>query len=242
MGFPVTWFESNGPEPERTAKFYTELFGWQTQWLPEGSYVLIDTFGGGGINGGIGLIREGQPPHNVIYVEGPDIQALLDKAESLGATTVRPRTVVPDMVTYAQFTDPVGNLLGLIEGDGSTRVSDGDNPQINWFEIASVEPKRSWDFYRELFGWDIKESSGDGYLHGEVNTGQGIMGGIGTSLSGKPLSQVYAQVDDLQKYLERAGTLGGKTIVEPMPVDPETSIALFVDPQGNPWGLYVHQH
>src|SRR5439155_21658067 len=102
------------------------------------------------------------------------------------------------------------------------RISDGDNPQINWFEIASVEPKRSWDFYRELFGWDIKESSGDGYVHGEVDTGQGIPGGIGTSVSGKPTSQVYAQVDDLQKYLERAGTLGGKTIVEPMPVDPET--------------------
>ena len=57
------------------------------------------------------------------------------------------------------------------------------------------------------------------------------------SLSGKPVSQVYAQVDDLQKYLDRAGALGGQTILEPMPVDPETSIALFVDPQGHTFGL-----
>jgi predicted enzyme related to lactoylglutathione lyase len=240
MGFPVTWFETNGPEPEQAAKFYSELFGWHTQSMPEGNYVLLDTFSGGGINGGIGTTREGRMAHNVIYVEGPDIQALLDKAESMGAKTVVPRTA--DMVTFAQFTDPMGNLIGLVEGDGSTRVSDGDNPQVNWFEIASVEPKRSWDFYRELFGWDIKESSGDGYVHGGVDTGQGIPGGIGSSQSGKPGSHVYAQVDDLHKYLERAGTLGGKTIVEPMPVDPETSIALFVDPQGNTFGLYVHQH
>jgi predicted enzyme related to lactoylglutathione lyase len=242
MGFPVTWFETNGPEPEQAAKFYSELFGWHTRSMPEANYVLLDTFSGGGINGGIGVTREGQMAHNVIYVEGLDIQALLDTAESMGAKTVVPRRVVPDMVTFAQFTDPIGNLIGLIEGDGSTRISDGDNPQINWFEIASVEPKRSWDFYGELFGWEIEESSGDGYVHGEVDTGQGIPGGIGQSQSGKPGSQVYAQVDDLHKYLERAGTLGGRTIVEPMSVGDDTSIALFADPQGNTFGLYVQQH
>src|SRR4029453_3434572 len=121
---------------------------------------------------------------------------------------VAPRT--PTRVgRFAQFTDPFGNLIGLVEGDGSTAVSEGDNPPVNWFEIASTEPKPAWDFYRELFGWEIEESSGDGYLHGEVNTGKGIPGGIGSSQTGQPTSQVYAQVDDLQKYVEQAESLGG---------------------------------
>jgi hypothetical protein len=33
-----------------------------------------------------------------------------------------------------------------------------------------------------------------------------------------------------------------KTIVQPMPVADDTSIALFVDPQGVTFGLFVHQH
>jgi len=45
MGNPVTWFEINGPQPEQTAKFYAELFGWETQPVP-GGYILIDTHAG----------------------------------------------------------------------------------------------------------------------------------------------------------------------------------------------------
>jgi uncharacterized protein len=241
MGYPVTWFEINGPEPKQTSKFYSDLFGWHTQSVPE-DYTLIDTHGGSGINGGIGQTKTGQSPHTVIYVEGPDIQALLDKAVSMGAKTVLPRTVVPEMATYAQFTDPFGNFVGLVEGDGSTHVSEGDNPPVDWFEISSAQPQASWDFYREVFDWKIGESSGDGYVHGQVDTGQGIPGGIATSQSGQPTSQVYAKVDDLEKYLERAESLGAKVVVKPMQVDPEISIALFADPQGTVFGLYVHQH
>jgi predicted enzyme related to lactoylglutathione lyase len=241
MGYPVTWFEVNGPEPNKASAFYAELFGWNMKALPEANYILIDTHSGSGINGGIGETRQGQPAHGVMYVEGPDIQALLDKAESMGATTVVPRSTSMD-VTFAQFTDPFGNLVGLVEGDGSTAVSEGDNPPVNWFEIASTEPKAAWDFYRELFGWEIEESSGDGYVHGEVNAGKGIPGGIGSSQSGEPSSRVYAQVDDLQKYVERAESLGGKTIVQPMSVGEGTSIALFADPQGTLFGLYVQKH
>jgi predicted enzyme related to lactoylglutathione lyase len=241
MGLPVTWFEINGPEPIKASAFYAELFGWHTKPLPEANYILIDTHAGSGINGGIGETRQGQPAHGIIYVEGPDIQALLDKAESMGATTLVPRSSSMD-VTFAQFTDPLGNLVGLVEGDGSTSVSDGDNPPVNWFEIASTEPKASWDFYRELFGWEVEESSGDGYLHGGVNPGNGIPGGIGSSQTGQPTSQVYAQVDDLQKYVEQAESLGGKTVVQPMSVSGGTSIALFLDPQGTLFGLYVQEH
>ncbi len=119
MGNAVTWFEVNGPDPDQTAKFYAELFGWHTDPIPGQDYVLIDTHAGSGINGGFGKTREGQAQASVFYAEGPDIQALLDKAESLGGKTVVPVTVVPDMVTFAQFLDPFGNTVGLAQGDGS---------------------------------------------------------------------------------------------------------------------------
>ena len=243
MGNPVTWFEVNGPEPEQTAKFYSELFGWHTEGV-EGGYILIDTHAGSGINGGIGLTREGQPPHAVFYVENPDIQALLEKAESLGAKTMVPVTEIPDMVTFAQFTDPFGNLMGLVKGDGTTNVSAGDNPAVDWFELSCVEPERAWDFYRKLFRWEIEggpAQEGQGFVHGGVDTGGGIHGGIGSSADGEPHLTLYASVDDLQKYLERAESLGGKTIAQPMQVDEHTSIAIFLDPQRAMFGVYTSQ-
>jgi predicted enzyme related to lactoylglutathione lyase len=249
MGYPVTWFECHARDQEQSAKFYSELFGWHAESMPAENYVLIDTHGrsvehgSNGINGGLAKSQEGHAPGTTVYAEAPDIQAVLDKAESLGGKTLLPVQVAM-MVTFALFTDPWGNAIGLVQGDGSTKVSEGDNPPVTWFEIACAEPRKAWDFYRELFGWKIEEASGDQYVHGNVDTGSGhgIPGGIGESPDGQPIVTVYAQVDDLQKYLERAETLGAKTIVQPMAVADDTSIAVFVDPQGVTFGLFVHQH
>jgi predicted enzyme related to lactoylglutathione lyase len=244
MGNPVTWFEVNGPDPEQTAKFYSEVFGWHVEWMAESSYGLIDTHSGKGINGGFGKTREGQPPASVFYVEDPDIQAMLDKAEKLGAKTVLPVTVIPDMATFALFADPFGNVVGLVQGDGSVRVSEGDNPPVDWFLLASTAPEKSWAFYRELFGWKIEggpASEGSELLHGSVDTGgPGSQGGISSAPSGQPHAVMYAQVDDLQKYLSRAESLGGTVAVQPTKADEHISFAVFQDPQGTTFGLYTY--
>jgi uncharacterized protein len=241
MGNPVTWFELNGPEPERTSKFYSELFGWHMDTV-EGGYILIDTHSGSGVNGGIGLTREGHAPHGIFYAEDPDIQAVLDKAESLGAKTVVPVTEIPEMVTFAQFLDPFGNLIGLVKGDGSTRISEGGNPPVDWFELSCTEPLGAWDFYRELFGWKVEGSEGGEFVHGSVDQStSGIPGGIGGTPDGQPHVVMYAPVDDLTKYLERAESLGGAVVMQPMKVDDHTEIAVFADPQGTTFGMYTYR-
>jgi len=45
----------------------------------------------------------------------PEIVEALARIEAAGGKTVVPRTVVPGVVTFALFTDPAGNLLGLAE-------------------------------------------------------------------------------------------------------------------------------
>jgi uncharacterized protein len=240
MGNPITWFEINGPEAEQTAKFYSEVFGWHVDSIPDQGYQLVDTHSGKGFNGGIGQTREGQSPHSVAYAEGPDIQALLDKAEKLGAKTVVPVTEIPEMVTFAQFADPFGNLMGLVQGEGNVKVSEGSNPPVDWVEIASSDPKKQGEFYADLFGWKIEggEAPGGTY-HGSFDTGgAGGRGGLGASPDGTPSVTLYAAVDDVKKYLDRAGSLGAKTVMEPTQVDPHTTIAIFVDPQGTTFGLY----
>jgi predicted enzyme related to lactoylglutathione lyase len=48
---------------------------------------------------------------------------------------------------------------------------------------------------------------------------------------------VYVQVPDLQAYLARAESLGGKTLVQPVDL-PTGSFAWLADPDGNTIGLW----
>jgi uncharacterized protein len=241
MGNAITWFEILGADPEKTAAFYAELFGWHTETV-EGGYILIDTHSGRGMNGGIGDVPPGGQAGTPFYVQAPDIQAMLDEANKLGATTQMPVTEMA-MVTFAVFADPWGNPIGLMKGEGDAPVSAGDNPAVDWVEIGCAQPEKAYDFYQQLFGWTIKgdmSGEGGGPVHGSFDTGSksGARGGIGTSRDGQPHVDIYASVEDATKYLERAEGLGAKTVMPAMRVDEHTEIGMFVDPQGNGFGLY----
>jgi predicted enzyme related to lactoylglutathione lyase len=57
----------------------------------------------------------GDEPNMVLfYVESYDLQASLDKAVELGGKILMPVTEVP-MVTFALFSDPEGNVIGLVK-------------------------------------------------------------------------------------------------------------------------------
>lgn len=113
MGAPVTWFEVNSSDAQAVREFYAELFGWKLQVLEEANYALVDTGVEGAIGGGIG---EAQGPNQVIfYIQVDDPQAYLDRIEQAGGRTVVPVTEIPNMVTFAQFSDPQGNVVGLVK-------------------------------------------------------------------------------------------------------------------------------
>jgi hypothetical protein len=67
-----------------------------------------------GIGGGIAGSQDGKS-HVRVYVEVDSIDPYLDKAKSMGGKVVMERTVLPGMVTMAQFEDPAGNVIGLVE-------------------------------------------------------------------------------------------------------------------------------
>lgn len=243
MGNPVVHFEINGPDDEFIAKYYSELFGWHIQQIPGMEYATIDTHGDDGINGGIGRSEQ---PYSSIVVETDDLQGILDKAGSLGASTTTPLTEVPGVVTFAQFADPDGNRIGLVKsGDAEAPgVSEGDNPPVTWFEIYETEQKKLWGFYRELFGWTVEEQPGGALVYGEVDTGtdRGISGGITQNPMKEAGIAIWAEVDDLQTYLDRAIELGGKELMPPTTVNNDITFVPFMDPQGTVTIVYVHPH
>lgn len=66
----------------------------------------------GGIGGGIGANPQ-QAVYVTVYAQVDDLQATLDKAESLGGTHLMGPVEVPGGGEIAMFKDPEGNAFGL---------------------------------------------------------------------------------------------------------------------------------
>jgi uncharacterized protein len=242
MGDAVVHFEINGPDAGLLQKFYSELFGWQTQEVP-GGYLLIDTQAGSGINGGISTTEDGSA-WATFYVGVDDLQAVLDKAESLGGKIVKPVTEIPGMVTYALFTDPDGLMAGVVKNEPGTEAqgpSAGNGAAVDWFEVLGSDADRTQRFYSELFGWKVNDSGFPGY--GLVDTGaaNGVGGGLGSG-DGSTWVTVYASVDDLEDILARAEDLGGQKVTGPNDVGQGMLTGAIRDPAGNVFGIYYHKH
>jgi len=71
---------------------------------------------GAGIGGGVGTGPEGYDGHVPFYVEVPDVEAALQKAESLGATRMMgPEKMGEPAIEIALFSDPEGHVIGLVK-------------------------------------------------------------------------------------------------------------------------------
>jgi uncharacterized protein len=245
MGNPVVHFELGGVEYDQLVRFYEELFGWRLQAIPGANYTLVDTHGGGGVNGGIGKSQSGEP-WSTFYVQADDLQAVLDKAESLGGKTVMPVTEIPGMVTFAMFDDPDGLLVGLVKSEppqedaGQLGPSAGDGAPVDWFEVLGADAGRTQAFYTELFGWKVDQGDTPGYGLVDTQGGQGIHGGLGAGGESR-WATVYASVPDVEQTLAKAEALGGTRVYGPMAVDDHMQTGALRDPAGNVFGVYHHR-
>jgi len=244
MGNPVVHFEVGGPDDGPLLRFYGELFGWRLTTVPGGvNYTLVDTQGGAGVNGGLGKSGTGDP-WSTFYVEVDDLQAALDKAESLGAKTVLPVTEIPGMVSFAMFDDPDGLLVGLVKGEAPQEgappgPSAGDGAPVDWFEVLGADAERTRAFYAELFGWKVNEADFPGYGLIDTGTGRGIQEGLGAGGDAR-WATIYASVADVELALARAEELGGTRVYGPNAVDDHMETGAFRDPAGSVFGVYHH--
>jgi predicted enzyme related to lactoylglutathione lyase len=111
------------------------------------------------------------------------------------------------------------------------------NP-VTWFEIIGNDPIANQKFYADVFGWQLTPPVAEmGNYSMLMNHGEGIGGGIGGTMGGPQRVTVYIQVDDPDAYLAKVEAAGGKTLMPTMQVTPDTTIAMFADPEGHVIGL-----
>ncbi len=100
------------------------------------------------------------------------------------------------------------------------------------FEIGCKDIAKTEQFFGSLFDWKIGPASA-------IDTGGGGIAGHMTALGHEPhhYTIFYVQVDDVQAYLDKATSLGGKMLVPPIKI-PTGTFAWFADPEGNTIGLW----
>ena len=90
-------------------------------------------------------------------------------------------------------------------------------------------------FYGEVFGWTFDTNNPGGY--GLVRQGD-MTGGIGPVADGQSgRVTFYVHADDPEGTLKRVTELGGRVLMPLTEVAPETTVALFADPEGHVVGL-----
>ena len=111
MSSPLIHVEVLGKDAEKLQGFFGELFGWQINNDNPMNYGMVNL--SNDVAGGIGPAPEGQPGHALFYVGVDDVEAALQKAESLGGSRAWGPTDVPDGPTIGGFADPEGNVVGV---------------------------------------------------------------------------------------------------------------------------------
>jgi uncharacterized protein len=114
----IVHVELPASDPKEAAKFYSDLFGWNTEATPSpsGEYWQFrpEALPGGGFNpvGDAGLWPT-KPGDVLLYISTDDIDATLAKAESLGGKIVKRKDEIPGIGWWGMFTDPTGNKIGV---------------------------------------------------------------------------------------------------------------------------------
>ena len=111
------------------------------------------------------------------------------------------------------------------------------NGKICYIEMPAIDVKTSADFYKEVFGWNIRQRD-DGATAFDDTIGEVSGAWV---LNRKPMNEVgllfYIMVDDIHATIEKVISNGG-TIVQPVGMDAPEITARFSDPAGNIIGLY----
>jgi predicted enzyme related to lactoylglutathione lyase len=118
----VIHFEIAADEPERAAKFYSQIFGWKIhKWEGPVNYWLVTTGEGGpGING---ALKERPDPavSTVNTIDIPSLDEFLPRIREHGGKVVMPKRAIPGIGYHAYCQDTECNIFGIMEEDSTAR-------------------------------------------------------------------------------------------------------------------------
>jgi len=239
----VAWVDISSKDVEASKGFYSKLFNWQPQPIPDpqaGGYTFWML--NGKMVGALGPTQSEQQPASAwaIYFATEDADATAKKVKEAGGKVVQEPFDVMDQGRMAVFQDPTGAFFSVWqpkEGVKGLEVTNQPNAYA-WSELHTRGIDKARPFYQKVFGWGTKTSPmGEGqpdYTEFQVK-GDSIAGGMEVPQV-PPHWLVYFATTDVDATAKKAPQLGGRVMVEPQDF-PGGRFAVLVDPQGGAFGI-----
>jgi predicted enzyme related to lactoylglutathione lyase len=231
------WVDLTTPDPAAAAAFYGTVFGWTVREVMPGVYSYFER--DGATVAGLSPLNDaqraaGMPPSWSMYVRVADADEAASRARELGGTVAVAPLAIEGAGRMTAVADPQGGVVLLWEPAGfeGAEVVNGVGAW-SWDDLQTPDPAAAAPFYEALFGWSAAEAPGSGGVYWILTHEGRTVGGIMRANEGisQPSWTVYVGVEDVDAALERAGSAGGRTLVEPMSV-PAGRFAVALDPQG----------
>ena len=110
----ICYLEIPANGAEDSARFYSDIFGWNVRERGDGNLAFDDA---GGVSGTWVKEADRTPDERTrTYIMVDNITESLRQIEAAGGKVVTPRTEIGNSLgAFAAFTDPVGNEFGLYE-------------------------------------------------------------------------------------------------------------------------------
>lgn len=248
-GVPV-WVALVVPDPERSAAFYRELFGWETaDLMPAGSeeHYLICTLDGREV---AAIVSAGPapPPEPMwaTHVQVDDVVKSLALVRDAGGTVIAEPWSSPAGGRIAVIADPAGAALCLWElGERAGAQLVNEPGAWAMSQLLTSRPEESERFYEQVFRWrpetfelemaDVTLYRLPGYIGGEA--GQPVSREVVATMvpveagATPAIWGVDFWVADADAAAARVDELGGSVLSPPRDV-PGFRSMLIEDPDG----------
>jgi predicted enzyme related to lactoylglutathione lyase len=240
------WHELLTTDTAGAAAFYPKVLPWRTAPSSMPGYTVWMA-GQTQIGGLMALPADngGTPPHWLMYIGTPNVDATCAKASGLGAHVVKAPADIPNVGRFAVLTDPQGATFAVFTpGAGPPPGAPPAQGGFSWHELATTDPVAALRFYGEVFGWQKGPTHDMGtegvgayqlFEYGGTNAG-GIYKLQGAGMPPNWLS--YVQVGDCSRAVTAAKGAGGRVVNGPMEVPGGSWIAVLGDPQGGAFAVH----
>jgi len=227
------WIELATNDAAAAKSFYASVFGWTINDipLPDGSTYSMLQVDGQSL-GALYENKQSQPAWNS-YVSVTSADESARRAQENGANVIAPPFDVMDVGRMAVIADPTGASLCLWQAGKTIGATiRGDNNTLCWNELMTPDIERAREFYKNLFGWNLKVSP----EYTEISVGSTGVGGmmhITREMQGMPTAWTpYICVADADATVEKIKSGGGKIYMGPHEIPNVGRFAVCADPQG----------
>lgn len=238
------WYDLATTDPAAAAAFYAGVVGWTPEPVADTPYTVLKT--GSLLSAGVmrlppHLQAQGVPPHWTGYIEVPDVDATVARAEAAGGQLRYGPEEIPAVGRFAVMADPGGAVFYLYaphsHGEDPPPMAPGS---IGWRELQAHDGEAAFGFYAGLFGWERSRAIDMGPMGTyQLFAYDGLdRGGIMTAPPGSPPHWLfYVVVDGIEAAAERVTAAGGTVMFGPTEVPGGAWTLTCRDPQGAHFAL-----